>query len=345
MQLLPETGLASHHTFGLHVSAKAVIVAETISDFLTLWREEPYCSENKLVLGKGSNVLFIDDVDGMVVLNRIKGIAHRQTESAHYLHVGSGEDWPAFVAWTIERNIAGLENLALIPGCVGSSPIQNIGAYGLEVRDVIDYVDALNLHTGEVERLNPAQCNFGYRDSIFKHQKKHSHIIVAVGFRLTKNWQPRLNYGPLQALNAPDIDAKTIYQHVCDIRNEKLPDPREIGNAGSFFKNPVISADAFSLLKMSYSAIPHYPQSDGSIKLAAGWLIDQCQLKGYRLGNAQVHPEQALVLTNLGGATAADLLGLAAYVVDCVQKQFGIQLEHEVRFYSQGKETQLAEVR
>ncbi len=343
MYVLPENDLASHHTLGVSVHSKEIVVAETVEDLITLWCDSPYSDKHKLILGKGSNVLFTQNSDVTIVLNRIKGIMHRETKSHHYLHVGSGEDWPEFVSWAVDNDIAGLENLAMIPGCVGSSPIQNIGAYGLELKDVCDYVDALNIHTGEVERLNKEQCLFAYRNSIFKHQFVHSHIIVAVGIKLPKEWQPVLNYGPLQALASKDVTTKDIYKLVCEVRGEKLPDPNSVGNAGSFFKNPIVENTLLNKVLDTHPTAPHYFVTTTTSKLAAGWLIDQCGLKGYRVGGAQVHPNQALVLTNIDNASAEDILRLASEVTQRVEVVFGIQLEHEVRFYQGAREVSLAE--
>ncbi|WP_087017476.1 UDP-N-acetylmuramate dehydrogenase [Thaumasiovibrio subtropicus] len=344
MFVLPETSLAAHHTLGIDVSAKRIVVAESVEDVQMLWQTPPDSQSPKLVLGKGSNVLFTNDSDVTIVLNRIPGIEHRETETAHYLHVGAGEDWPNFVAWAVDKGIGGLENLALIPGCVGSSPIQNIGAYGVELKDVVDYVDALNLDEGTVERLNTDDCQFGYRDSIFKHRFRHSHIIVAVGFRLSKVWTPVLNYGPLQTLEPATVTPREIFDLVCKVRQEKLPDPAVIGNAGSFFKNPVLPSRDVEALLVTHPEAPHYVVSERETKLAAGWLIDQCGLKGFRIGGAQVHPKQALVLTNVGGATAADIVALARHVVNSVKAKFGVVLEHEVRFYQGTEEVTLSEV-
>lgn len=291
-----------------------------------------------MVIGQGSNLLFIEDFNGAVLINRLLGIEHQQDQDFHYLRVQGGESWHQLVKWSLEQHIYGLENLALIPGCAGSAPIQNIGAYGVEFKDFCDYVELINLATGELLRLNNAQCQFSYRDSIFKHQYQHGFVITAVGLKLAKNWQPRLQYGPLAKFNANCVDAQQIFDEICTIRQSKLPDPKLSGNAGSFFKNPVIRQQQFQQLISQYPSIPHYPQADGSIKLAAGWLIDQCALKGYQIGGAAVHQQQALVLINKANASSKDVLYLARYIRQRVGAKFDVWLEPEVRFIASNGE-------
>nr|WP_086938890.1 UDP-N-acetylmuramate dehydrogenase [Thaumasiovibrio occultus] len=339
MQVLADTLLTPFHTLGIAAKAKKIVIAESLDDIAQLWG--PSNQDAKLILGKGSNVFFAEDLDVTVVLNRLLGKAVTESDLHYHLHIGGGEDWPAFVAWTVENGFNGLENMALIPGCVGSAPIQNIGAYGLELKDVCEYVDAFNIGTQQVERLSAAQCRFGYRDSIFKHEYQHSHIIVAVGLRLAKQWTPLLNYGPLQSLADGEVTAQQIFERVCQVRMEKLPDPNVIGNAGSFFKNPLVTAELAQTLLLASPTMPHFPAANGEVKLAAGWLIDQCGLKGLTVGGARVHPQQALVLTNINSASAQDLIDLAQHVVDAVNAKFGVLLEHEVRFYNAQGETRL----
>ncbi|MCP4930426.1 MAG: UDP-N-acetylmuramate dehydrogenase, partial [Candidatus Marinimicrobia bacterium] len=204
------------------------------------------------------NLLFCDDFQGVVILNRIKGIEVVETDEAYHLHVGSGEDWHELVTWTLQNDMPGMENLALIPGCVGSAPIQNIGAYGVELKDLCEYVDILDLRSGEVKRLSADECQFGYRDSIFKHEYKDNITITAVGLYLPKTWHPKLSYGPLADLANDSITAKNIYDRVCQLRQSKLPDPKVCGNAGSFFKNPVISNTLLNKLKEEYPTMPSY---------------------------------------------------------------------------------------
>lgn len=344
MKVLQERSLVPFHTFGIEVSAAQIVVAESARDLVAIWQDEQYRALPKLIVGQGSNLLFCENYAGLIVLNRITGIEITETADDYLLHVGAGEDWHRLVRMTVEKNMPGLENLALIPGCVGSSPIQNIGAYGVELKDVCQYVDVVELKTGHFFRLPAADCQFGYRDSVFKHQMKETHAIVAVGFKLPKAWQPNISYGPLAQFDADKVTAQQIFDEVCRIRQEKLPDPAVSGNAGSFFKNPVVDGAKREQLQACYPTMPSYAMEDGSYKLAAGWLIDQCGMKGYRIGGAKVHERQALVLVNCEQATARDVLELARDVVTKVKDKFGVCLEHEVRFMSAEQETRLSEV-
>ncbi len=257
-------------------------------------KAQPKKNEPVLILGEGSNVLFLDDFAGTVIVNRIMGIDVEERADSWHLHVGAGENWHHLVQFTLEKGMPGLENLALIPGCAGSSPIQNIGAYGIELKHVCEYVDCIELATGTAKRLTAEQCRFGYRDSIFKHEYQDRYVIVAVGLRLSKNWQPVLTYGDLTRLDPATATPRDVFDSVCHMRMTKLPDPKVNGNAGSFFKNPVIDSEKAKVFLEGWPAAPHYPQADGSVKLAAGWLIDQCQLKGTSVGGAAVHQQQAL---------------------------------------------------
>lgn len=238
----------------------------------------------------------------------------------------------------------GLENLALIPGCVGSSPIQNIGAYGVELQRVCEYVDCVELSTGKHLRVNAAECRFGYRDSIFKHEYQDRFAIVAVGLRLPKQWQPVLTYGDLTRLDPTTVTPQQVFDSVCHMRTTKLPDPKVNGNAGSFFKNPVVTGNIAQELLAKFPTAPHYPQADGSVKLAAGWLIDQCQLKGMRIGGAAVHQQQALVLINADNATSQDVVQLAHHVRQKVGEKFNVWLEPEVRFIGPQGEMNAVEI-
>lgn len=344
MKVLQERSLAPFHTFGIQTTAHRVIEAESVNDLLSIWRDEQYRTLPKIILGQGSNLLFCDDFDGVVILNRIKGIEVEKTEQAYLLHVGAGEDWHQLVQWTVEQGISGLENLALIPGCVGASPIQNIGAYGVELKDVCQYVDVLELVSGNVLRLSVSDCQFGYRDSVFKHRLKETHVIVAVGFILTQAWQPNIAYGSLAKFDLASVTAMDIFTEVCNTRRSKLPDPKLLGNAGSFFKNPMVNKLLRDRLLNQYPSMPSYNASEEMSKLAAGWLIDQCGLKGCQVGGAKIHEQQALVIVNTGNATAHDVIVLAQRIVTTVQEKFGVKLVHEVRFMGRQQETCLAEV-
>ncbi|WP_312315599.1 UDP-N-acetylmuramate dehydrogenase [Atlantibacter sp.] len=335
--------LKPFNSFNLECSAKALIEASTPEALQHAWLEANRQNTPVMILGEGSNVLFLEDFDGTVIVNRIGGIAVTESDTAWHIHVGAGENWHKLVEYTLNNGMPGLENLALIPGCAGSSPIQNIGAYGVELKQVCEYVDCIELETGKTLRVDNATCRFGYRDSIFKHEYQNRYAITAVGLCLKKNWVPVLTYGDLIQLDAATVTPQEVFQSVCHMRQTKLPDPRVQGNAGSFFKNPVIGEAQAAQLMQTYPRMPHYPQTNGGVKLAAGWLIDQCQLKGYQTGGAAVHRQQALVLINADNATSADVVNLARTVRQRVGEQFNIWLEPEVRFIGHNGEVNAVE--
>ncbi|ACS87496.1 UDP-N-acetylmuramate dehydrogenase [Musicola paradisiaca] len=322
------------NSFSLSVTAADMEIVTEPSELISAWEKAKKAGLPVLILGEGSNVLFLEDFAGSVLINRIKGIDIQETETSWELHIGAGENWHQLVAWTLSQGIPGLENLALIPGCVGSAPIQNIGAYGIELKNVCAYVDVLALDSGSVLRLSAEKCQFDYRESIFKHQYRNGFAIIAVGLSLKKAWQPVLTYGELSRLDEHSVTAGQIFDAVCAMRRAKLPDPAIEGNAGSFFKNPIISMHQADKLLELYPGAPHYLQPDGNVKLAAGWLIDKCGLKGYRIGGAAVHDRQALVLINQADAVSRDIIELAKYVRNQVAGKFGVWLEPEVRFIS-----------
>ncbi|MTD39946.1 UDP-N-acetylmuramate dehydrogenase [Erwinia sp. CPCC 100877] len=326
------TSLKPFNTFGINAQATRIVQAKDEQQLLNAWQNAIAELQPVLILGEGSNVLFLEDFAGVVILNRIFGISVREERDAWHLHVGAGENWHRLVEYTLDHGMAGLENLALIPGCAGSAPIQNIGAYGVELKQVCDYVDCLELASGAHKRLLAEECRFGYRDSIFKHEYQHRYAITALGLRLPKQWQPVLSYGDLARLNPQDVTPRQVFEAVCHMRRSKLPDPARTGNAGSFFKNPVITRQQAVPLLAACPDAPHYPQADGTVKLAAGWLIDRCQLKGYQKGGAAVHRQQALVLINEDNATAQDVVALAHDVRQRVGEMFNVWLEPEVRF-------------
>lgn len=324
--------LKSFNSFGIEAKALSVVFVNSQESLLQQWRAAHSKNLPILLLGGGSNVLFVEDFEGVVIINQLKGIQISEENDCWHIHVQAGENWHQLLETLLNKGIYGAENLALIPGCVGSAPIQNIGAYGLELKDICEYVDVLALETGKVTRLMANQCQFGYRDSIFKHEYQYGYVIISVGLRLTKKWSPKLTYGDLAQLNPNTVTPKQVFDSVCHTRRSKLPDPLVTGNAGSFFKNPVISPEKAHTIKMTYPHCPQYEQADGSIKLAAGWLIDQCALKGYQIGGAAVHTQQALVLINKQQATGQDIVELARHICHTVVERFGIMLEPEVRF-------------
>lgn len=323
--------LTPFHTFHLPAAAREIIDIHSAAEWLSAWQKAKAENTPVLVLGQGSNVLFLEDFDGVVLRNRLLGIQHSEDDDFHYLYVQGGENWHELVKWSLSREMGGLENLALIPGCVGSAPIQNIGAYGVEFEQVCDFVEVLDLNKGETFRLTKQACHFGYRESIFKHRYKDGYVILAVGLKLAKAWKPVLSYGSLTELDPKTVTPQQIFDEVCAVRSAKLPNPDEFGNAGSFFKNPVIPLAEFARIQTAYPDIPHYPQADG-VKLPAGWLIDRCELKGFQVGGAAVHRLQALVLINQSGATGQDVLRLAGEVRRRVREKFDVEIHPEVRF-------------
>lgn len=336
LSLLPDHPLAAHNTFGIAARARFAARITQPAQFEALHRDPRLANLPRLVLGGGSNIVFTRDFDGVVLLDEIAGRrVVREDGDAWYVEAGGGENWHAFVAWTLEHGMPGLENLALIPGTVGAAPIQNIGAYGLEMKAYFDSLVAVELATGRRERFDAARCAFGYRDSFFKRDGRGRFAIVAVTFRLPKQWTPRLGYADVtRELDARGIapaaaTPRDVFDAVVAIRRAKLPDPLVLGNAGSFFKNPVIGAAQFDALRARVPDVVSYPQPDGHVKLAAGWLIDRCGWKGRALGAAAVHDRQALVLVNRGGATGADVLALARAIQADVRARFGVELEAE----------------
>ncbi|MDV6254429.1 UDP-N-acetylmuramate dehydrogenase [Vibrio sp. EA2] len=343
MQIKTNASLKAYHTFGIEQTCSYLAIVESVDDVIQLFQEPTFKGLPKLFLGKGSNILFTEHYDGLVIVNRLLGKVAQESDHHFLLHIEGGEDWPELVSWCVEQGFGGIENLALIPGCAGSAPIQNIGAYGLELKDVCDYVDILDLTTFETRRMSADECEFGYRDSIFKHVLYGKCFISALGLKLNKKWQPINQYGPLQSIPTEKLSPASIFERVCQVRQEKLPDPEKVGNAGSFFKNPVISQDHYDQLLEVHRDLVAYPTENG-MKVAAGWLIDQCGLKGISVNGAQVNPLQALVLTNVDNCSATDVVALASLVKQTVWDKYQIELEHEVRFINKVGETNLAEI-
>jgi len=290
--------------------------------------------ERVFVLGGGSNILLTGDINGYVLKNEVLGIEIVKEDMHHvYVKAGAGENWHQFVLYCIGRNLAGVENLSLIPGNVGASPMQNIGAYGVELKDVFHDLEAFHLQRRETVTFTNVDCEFGYRESVFKNKYKNDFVILNVTFRLNKIPRYNISYGAieqeLERLNK-GTSIQSISEAVINIRSSKLPDPKNIGNAGSFFKNPTLPFDLFSDVKRNHPAIPAYPQEDGSVKIAAGWLIEQCGWKGYREGDAGCHDKQALVLVNYGNATGQQIFDLSEKIRKSVLDKFNVNLEREV---------------
>lgn len=336
--------LKPFNTFGIDATAKQIILADTAEDLSQAWHTSKAAAVPFLLLGEGSNVLFLENYAGIVAINRLKGIRVSEDDEHWLLHIGAGENWHSLVEYTLKNGFSGLENLALIPGCVGSAPIQNIGAYGVELNQVCDYVEILNLESGETQHLTAEECQFGYRDSVFKHYYREGYAIVAVGLRLNKVWKPIMTYGDLTRLDPATVTPQEIFDSVCQMRRSKLPDPRQTGNAGSFFKNPVVSAELATSIAREFPQLPQYLQANDQVKLAAGWLIDQCELKGHRKGGAAVHRQQALVIINQENASGQDIVALAHEVRQRVGEKFNVWLEPEVRFIAALGEKDAVEV-
>jgi UDP-N-acetylmuramate dehydrogenase len=326
--------LRALNTFGIDAKAAAYVQIGGLSNLKAV-RDDPALSAlPRLVLGGGSNLLLTRDFDGLVLHMSNTGIAvSGEDENSTYVTAQAGENWHGFVQWTLAHDYPGLENLSLIPGSVGASPIQNIGAYGAELAEFFHSLKAFDFQTGEVITLNRSECRFAYRDSIFKHELRDRAVILEVCFALPRRWQPNLRYTELatelEIRGIVQPNAQEISAAVVAIRSRKLPDPARIGNAGSFFKNPVISRDQYAKLLEQYPHLVAYPLTDGSVKLAAGWLIDQCGWKGRSLGPVGVHDKQALVLVNRGGASGGQVFALAERIQQDIAQRFGVTLEIE----------------
>lgn len=329
--------LRPYNTFGIDVKASAFAAFSSVEELEELIRQ----NAGKLplfVLGGGSNILFTRPVDALVLRNEIKGCeVVRESGDELEVKAGAGEVWHDFVRYTVENGWGGLENLSLIPGSVGASPMQNIGAYGVEIKDRFVGLEAWHIATQQLHTFTAEQCRFGYRESVFKRDLRDQYIITSVTYRLSRKPEFNTSYGAigaeLQEMGVHELSIDAVSQAVMNIRRSKLPDPAFLGNAGSFFKNPVVSEAKYRELASSYPEMPNYPQTDGTIKLAAGWLIEQSGWKGKRVGNCGVHEKQALVLVNYGGATGDEIHALSQAVLDDVEKCFGILLEREVNMY------------
>lgn len=331
MVIQENISLKNYNTFGIDVKAKRFVSISNLAELREVIKDE----KDIFILGGGSNMLLTDDIDKLVVHINLKGKSIQSDWKKLEVTAAAGEDWHEFVLWCLQLNYGGLENLSLIPGNVGSSPIQNIGAYGVEVKDLITKVTALDIETNELKEFTNEECKFGYRNSIFKNELKDKMIITSVTFRLNQD-RHKLNtsYGAIESelasqnINRPTI--QDISNAVIKIRQSKLPDPNEIGNSGSFFKNPVISKSDFESLQKEYPNIPSYPISETEIKVPAGWLIEQAGFKGKRFGDYGVHEKQALVLVNYGNASGQDIYKLAVEIQKTINETFGISLEIEV---------------
>lgn len=337
MQVQKNISLQAYNTFGIAVNAQQFVEINALSDleYLPALVKE---NENILILGGGSNLLFTQDYNGLVIKNNLKGISQiKEDADTILIKAMAGETWHNLVMYCVENNFGGIENLSLIPGCVGASPIQNIGAYGVELKDVFVELEAMELQTGNIITVDKITCNFGYRNSIFKQDWKGKYIIISVTLQLQKNPKLNTSYGAIQHTlsknNIANPSIKDISDAVIAIRQSKLPDPKVIGNAGSFFKNPEVEKSVYDNLLKQFPDMPGYPISDSIIKIPAGWLIEQCGFKGKHIGNTGAHKDQALVLVNYGGATGKEIINLAMQIQKTVFEKFGVTIEPEVNVF------------
>jgi len=334
--MLKHVSLKPYNTFGVDVQSKAYAEIHSVLELKNMLPE--LRKDNFLISGGGSNILFTKDYDGIFVRNLVKGIRIiHQSEHHVIIEAGAGESWHEFVMYCVDRGFGGLENLSLIPGCVGASPMQNIGAYGVELKDCFEYLDAVEIETGEVKRFHLMDCEFGYRESVFKRKLKNKYIICAVAFKLSL--APRINtsYGvietELKTMGVSNPGIKQVSEAVIRIRKSKLPDPAVLGNAGSFFKNPVVPFEVLESIASHFEKVPSYDAGAGMVKLAAGWLIEQAGWKGKRYGEVGVHALQALVLVNYGEGKGEEIFALSEMIIKDVQDKFGVTLEREVNIY------------
>jgi UDP-N-acetylmuramate dehydrogenase len=336
MTIQQHVDLLPFNTFGIQAFAKYFIRVTSIAEVNDLFASELFKKEKHLILGGGSNLLLTKDFDGLVIKVEITGKEIiQEDDSSITLRVGSGENWHAFVTYCVDRNLGGIENLSLIPGTVGAAPMQNIGAYGVEIKKNILSVEAVEIRSNDVRYFDNESCQFGYRESIFKHEAKDKYLISSVTLKLTKkDHHFNISYGAigetLKQLGASTLSLKAISDAVIYIRSHKLPDPSRIGNAGSFFKNPSIQADLMDFIKKDYPSLPSYPAADGLVKIPAAWLIEQCGWKGKTFDNIGVHQHQALVLVNYGGGKGEKIWELAMKIRDSVKEKFNITLQAEV---------------
>jgi len=327
--------LKPYNTFGIEAFCSFFIEINSIEDFMLLLKTDIFHSNSKLIIGGGSNILFTKNFNGLVIKNNIKGISVvSENSETVVVKANAGENWHEFVMWCINKGYCGLENLSLIPGCVGASPMQNIGAYGVEIKNLFYELEAINMNNGKVDVFNNAACEFGYRESVFKTKHKGVFFITSVSFILTKTQNLNTSYGAINSelegmkISTPTI--KDVSDAVISIRNSKLPNPREVGNAGSFFKNPEVPKEKHEKLKLMFENLVSYSLPNGNYKLAAGWLIEQCDLKGYEKNGAAIHTKQALVLINKNNCNGLAVLELSNYVIQKVFDKFGVSLEREV---------------
>ncbi|MPR34103.1 UDP-N-acetylmuramate dehydrogenase [Salmonirosea aquatica] len=337
MEIQQNVSLRPYNTFGFDVRARYFVSITSVEQLQELLRDPQWEALPKWILGDGSNVLLTQDVNALVIQIAIKGIEQVREDTQHvWLRAGAGESWHQFVLYCVENEFAGVENLSLIPGTVGAAPMQNIGAYGVEIKDVFEELEAVEIATGTIQIFDGPACAFGYRESVFKRSMKDRYIITSVTLRLQKIPDFHVTYGDIQktleAMDIRELSLRAVSDAVIQIRQSKLPDPAQIGNAGSFFKNPEIPRAAFEVLKAQYPNLPGYPVNGEIVKVPAGWLIEQAGWKGHREGSVGVHDRQALVLVHYGTGAGQQIKALAYKIQNSVEDKFGIQLSPEVNF-------------
>jgi UDP-N-acetylmuramate dehydrogenase len=343
MQIHENLSLKQYNTFGIDVKAKYFADFSSASQLqeILMYMHQLAPRINKLILGGGSNLLFTADVNALLLKNGVPGInVAKQNDEFVFVKVGAGVNWHSLVQYCVQQGWGGVENLSLIPGNAGASPMQNIGAYGVEIKDVFEELEAYHLNDKTIVKFSAADCAFGYRESVFKHKYKGQFVIVSVTYKLRKNPLFNTSYGAinqeLEKMGVKELSVAAISQAVINIRSSKLPDPKVIGNAGSFFKNPSVSKEQYDQLKNEFPSLVAFTNPDGTMKLAAGWLIEQCgpqdsvSWKGYRKGDAGCHTKQALVLVNYGTATGKEIYDLSEDILESVKQKFGVELEREV---------------
>ncbi|MEK9618919.1 MAG: UDP-N-acetylmuramate dehydrogenase [Flavobacteriales bacterium] len=335
MNIIANYPLLKLNTFGVDVKAKYFVSINTVNELIELTKTKVFKDLQLLILGGGSNILFTKDFDGLVILNNIKGKEIiDQTQESIFLKIGAGENWHELVMYTVDNGWGGIENLSLIPGNTGTAPMQNIGAYGVEIKETFVELEALEISSGKIVKFNNSDCEFGYRESVFKNKMKNQYIIVNITLELKKNPVLNINYGDVKAIlesqniNNPSI--KQVSDAIISIRQSKLPDPKIIGNSGSFFKNPIVSLNQLELIKKKYPNVVNYKINENEFKIAAGWMIERAGWKGKKFNNYGVHEKQALVLVNYGLANGMEIFNLSEEIILDIKDKFGIKLEREV---------------
>lgn len=327
--------LKEYNTFGFNINCLNLIKLTCIEDY----KKFISMDKPKILIGGGSDVLFCSNFLGTVAIASNVGFSINNDDNYYYIRAEAGQNWHELISSLVQKGIGGVENLALIPGTCGAAPIQNIGAYGVEFKDVCDYVEVIDMQTQSLVKISAENCNFSYRSSNFKNIWKNKYLITAIGLKLVKQWKPNLNYSIFNEISfSQNITPLDIFKLIIKIRTEKLPNPKKYGNAGSFFKNPIVSSKFYEKLKLKHENVPAYQLDQNTYKISAGWLIEKCGLKGFRDKDAGVYSKQALVLVNYGNASPDDILNLAKKVVSTVYNEFNIKLEPEVRIIDSTEE-------